>query len=318
MKKITLLFFAFLVFNLNNAQTNLFFDDFESYTDFIITGIGSWETLDLDGLNTYVTDIDYDYPNAGAAMAFQIFNPSTTTVGTPSAGTPSPATNATSPPDAENRNFDPFSGNKYAGAWGAVPSTTGGPTANDDWLISPVITLAASGNSLTYQIKALSDTYGDESYQIGVYVGTGSPTGSSDFTILGGTRTATYPAWEEVVVDLGAYDGMDIRIGIHYISSDVYLLMVDDVSVDTTLSVDQFNLNSFSHNYDKASQLLKLESSSMAMTNVEIYSILGQNIMSQSLNGQSESIDISSLNDGVYIAKVFVDDDFKTIKFVKN
>ena len=46
MKKITLFILSVFAFNLSNAQTNLFFDDFESYTDFIITGIGDWDTLD--------------------------------------------------------------------------------------------------------------------------------------------------------------------------------------------------------------------------------------------------------------------------------
>ncbi|MEO1033063.1 MAG: choice-of-anchor J domain-containing protein [Bacteroidota bacterium] len=308
MKKITLLMMTSLMFSLGNAQTNLFFDDFESYTDFIITGIGNWETLDLDGLATYTGGVQTPtYPNANAAMAFQVFNPSTTT--------PTAATNE-SDPNLEVRNFDPFSGAKFIGAWAGVPAAP--VIANDDWLISPAVTLAASGNTVSFQVKALSNTYGDENYEVGVYVGSGSPTSSSDFTIIGGTRTATYPSWELVSVDLSAYDGQEIKIGIHYISSDVYLLMVDDFSVDTSLSVSDFELNRFSHSYNNELKSLSLESSNMPMLNVEIYSILGKNVLSKPLSNTSESIDVSEFQDGVYLAKIFVDGGHKTIKFIKN
>lgn len=308
MKKITLLLMAFVAFNLNYAQTSLFFDDFESHADFIITGIGDWETLDLDGLGTYTGGVENPtYPNAFAPMAFQIFNPSTTT--------PAPATNSTDA-SGELRNFDPFSGAKFIGAWAASPAPP--INGNDDWLISPAITLAPSGNSVKFQVKALSSSYGNESYQVGVYVGNGSPTMTSDFTILGGTRTATYPDWELVSVDLSAYNGQEIKVGIHYTSSDVYLLMVDDFSIETTLSVNEFDLNAFSHNYNQTSKTLNLDSSAMPMTHVEIYSLLGQSVMSQSLASASETIDVSALTDGVYLAKINIDGGTKTVKFIKN
>ena len=140
MKKITLLLFTFLTFSLSYAQTNLFSDDFESYSDFVITGFGGWLTLDLDGLPTY-TPVDEGgdatYPNAGAPMAFQIFNPG--------AATPLPITNSTS--GGEVRNIDAHSGVKYAAAPAAVPDFAGGTIANDDWLITPAIALAASGKA---------------------------------------------------------------------------------------------------------------------------------------------------------------------------
>jgi bifunctional DNase/RNase len=54
------------------------------------------------------------------------------------------------------------------------------------------------------------------------------------------------------------------------------------------------------------------------MTNIEVYSILGQKVIFRPLSNTSESINVSSLNDGVYLAKVFIGGNFKTIKFVKN
>ena len=259
MKKITLLLCLFIAYSLN-AQTTLFEDDFESYSDFIITGIGDWLTLDLDGLPTY-TGGDSTFDNANDPMAFLIFNPSV-------AG----STNESDAGTGEVRNFDPYNGLKYAAAWAAVP---GDNPANDDWLISPVISLADSDNTVSFQVKAMSNSYGNESYTVGVYVGTGNPTSSSDFTVISANpETATYPDWELKSYALTAYDNMDVRIGIHYTSSDVYMLMVDDFKVVTTsLSVGEFELNTFSHYYNKNTKILSLESSNLPLTGIDIYNV---------------------------------------------
>ena len=54
------------------------------------------------------------------------------------------------------------------------------------------------------------------------------------------------------------------------------------------------------------------------MSSIEIYSILGQNMLSKSLSKTTELIDISTLNDGIYLVKVYTDGNFETIKFIKN
>jgi hypothetical protein len=85
-----------------------------------------------------------------------------------------------------------------------------------------------------------------------------------------------------------------------------------------SLSVDEFETNSFSYNYDKNVQTLNLESSNVAMTSIEIYSLLGQRVKSSSLSSTSETINVSDLTTGVYLAKVNINGNTKTIKFVKS
>ena len=94
--------------------------------------------------------------------------------------------------------------------------------------------------------------------------------------------------------------------------------MVLNLGVTETLSIDEFTANTFTHSYSKDLKTLNLESSNLEMTNIEIYSILGQNVISRPLSAIRETVDVSSLNDGVYLAKVFINDNFKTIKFIKN
>ena len=54
------------------------------------------------------------------------------------------------------------------------------------------------------------------------------------------------------------------------------------------------------------------------MASVSIYSLLGQNVMSKTLKNTSESINVSSLTDGIYLAKINSDGSSKTIKFIKH
>ncbi|WP_405573282.1 T9SS type A sorting domain-containing protein [Winogradskyella sp. Asnod2-B02-A] len=96
-------------------------------------------------------------------------------------------------------------------------------------------------------------------------------------------------------------------------------LFVDGFSVTSeALSIAEFESNRFTHFYNKNAQTLNLESSNMEMTSIEVYSLLGQRVISNSLSNTTESIDVSALNTGVYLAKINIDGNSKTIKFIKN
>lgn len=296
MKKITLLTFL-LISAFSYSQITLFADDFEAQTDFEIdAGITDWMTLDLDGLLTYTGGVDMaDYPNAGAIMAYQIFNPSTTT--------PTAATNDETGASGETRNFDPHSGDKYAACWAAVP---GANPANDDWLITPVITLGSDGNLVSFWVKAMSDSYGPENYTVGIYEGTGVPTGGSDFTLITtGTSTAPYPDWENITFDLTAlgYNSMDVRIGIHCVSANRYMFMVDDFEVTTTtLSVEDFDqVHNYVINFINKQVTI---SSIVDEAKFRIISLNGQVVMGGSAKSETQVIDLSNLSSGIYIVEV--------------
>ncbi|OZV67164.1 T9SS type A sorting domain-containing protein [Winogradskyella aurantia] len=87
---------------------------------------------------------------------------------------------------------------------------------------------------------------------------------------------------------------------------------------DENLSVDAFEQNSFSFYYEKSTKSLNLESSIAPMKNIEIYSIIGNRVMNMSLSTRFESIDLTSLSDGIYLARISTNDYSKTIKFLKN
>lgn len=84
------------------------------------------------------------------------------------------------------------------------------------------------------------------------------------------------------------------------------------------LSINDFNQNSFSHNFNNTNSTLKIESRGSTFTSIEIYSITGKNVLSKQLNDSVETINVSELTDGIYLAKININGNSKTFKFLKN
>lgn len=302
--------------SLTSAQTVLLDESFESYADFSITGFGSWQTLDLDLLDTYTgggpvingsTSWTASWNNAGDPMAFQIFNLST-----------SNATNnitATTGVDEEIRNFSAHTGQKVAASWAGVP--TAAATANNDWLISPVVTLGANNNTLTLWVKALSPAY-VERYKIGVYTGTGTPTTASNFTIISTNASGVIAptTWQQVTYNLDAYSGQNIRIGIQYMSADKYMFMVDDVKITTgVLSTNETTSKSKTTIYPNPTKGEVNIKTDKKIKSSAIYDLSGK-VVSQT---NSEKINIGSFAKGTYLLKVeFADGSTQTEKIIKD
>jgi hypothetical protein len=307
MKKL-LLSFLFLGTLGANAQNVLYQDSFETYTDFAITGFGAWSTLDLDLRTTYTggTVGTPAWPNAGAAQAFQIFNPTTALV-----------TNATT--GEEVRNFDPHTGSKYAASWSAVPNAS--QPANNDWLISPPITLGSAGNELSVWVKSMSDSYGLEQYSIGVHVGADEPFSGDDFDLLQVGSEAPFPDWEEQILDLNDYAGQVVRIGIRNEGSDHYMFMVDDFKVTTSdLGIKDAVASKFSTYPNPASTVVSVSNNyNILLTNVAINDINGRTVKTLKVNNLSEiTMDIAELSSGVYFMNINTDSGVVVKKFIKS
>ncbi|MCB5247076.1 MAG: choice-of-anchor J domain-containing protein, partial [Candidatus Cloacimonetes bacterium] len=177
-----------------------FNDGFETYADFALT-FDPWMLLDVDQSTTYgMTGITW--PNAYAAQAYMIFNPSATTP---------PVTDAAT-----------HGGSKMAACFA---STT---PPNNDWLISPLVTPAA-GDFLNFYAKSYTAQYGLERFKVGVSTGGTTP---ADFTIISGASYVQAPVdWTQYSYDLSAYAGQQIRFGIQCVSNDAFIFFVDDVTV---------------------------------------------------------------------------------------
>ena len=192
-----------------NKEAPVFYDDFESYDDFAIR-FGDWTGIDGDGLMT--APLVGEYLNRGVMQYAQIMNPLTV-----------------SPPWwYDYPILRPYSGQQYVGF---VRTYSG--QANDDWLITPVVT-PGNKNVFAFMAKA-ADVY-KEKFQVFVTTKLDNPT-QNDFVMLnaGNYETADYRGWREFSYDLSRYAGQDIKLAIRYISEaangGAFMLMVDDVYV---------------------------------------------------------------------------------------
>lgn len=191
-----------------NKEKPAFFDDFEGHPDWSIS-FGDWTGIDNDKQAAAI--LAGSYNNRGALQYATIVNPLTVV---PTWWYEYPV-------------LRPYSGNQYVGF---VRTNSG--EANDDWLISPTITVG-NDNILRFMAKA-ADVYA-ERFQVGITT-VENPT-ADDFTIIsaGNYETVEYEEWVTKEYDLSAYAGQAVKIAIHYIANanryGAFMLMVDDFYV---------------------------------------------------------------------------------------
>jgi hypothetical protein len=113
----------------------------------------------------------------------------------------------------------------HTGTYSAEFSSYGWSTDYDQWLITPAVTIDDFGGEDTFEFHYMADTWGTETFAVEVATSLGGPWTQigSDYTYSSTTWTSTGP------IDLSAYDGQTIYIGIHYKSIYEYYFYVDDV-----------------------------------------------------------------------------------------
>lgn len=186
-----------------NRETDYFFDDFESYEPFSID-FAPW--TGHDGDLEAAAEIYGSYPNRGIRQYATIFN----------------ALTIDPPVYYEYPVLRPYSGKQYVGF---VRTKSG--NANNDWLISPRITVGVD-NIVSFMAKAGDAT--PERFTVAV-----SETGTdpSDFVQLtaGNYQTVDYRTWQNITYSLERYEGKEVYIAIRCLSQNAFMLMVDDFYV---------------------------------------------------------------------------------------
>lgn len=185
-----------------NAIVN---EGFEGYEAFTITNMGDWKLEDIDQGATYTIQNsssetqDYDYPNAGSAMAFQVFNPSLINL--------------------KSKLWTPYLGNQMAVCFDA------GGSVNNDWLISPEV---LGGSKVTFMAKSITDMYGLEKFKF-CYSTTDRE--SSSFISMGDAISVPAGNWTKYTFTLPK----DAKyFAINCVSEDSYALLIDEISYEST------------------------------------------------------------------------------------
>lgn len=190
-------------------------DDFESYTPWIMDGIGSWTIYDGDNAPTLQFS-DIWLPNAGKEMAFEVFNDTYDEIDA-----------------AKTRKFLlAHGGHQYLCTFNPSPSYQ---TAANDWLISPE--LSGEAQTITFFAKSVAANYRDD-FEVLYSTTDNSPSSfkslESFSQVLGGLQ------WTEYNIQLPA--GAKY-FAIRDFSHDCLGLMIDDVTYrKASLVVDSYNI----------------------------------------------------------------------------
>jgi len=205
-----------------------------------------------------------------------------------------------------------------------VGGVGGGPLNPNNYAISPVIDLTNASGTITldWQIMAVDASYDLENYT--VYVGTSSVIAD----LLMSTTTFNEPSLDGVntltdrSLDISSFAGeATVYVAFrHHGVSDQFTLEVDNVAVNaqTLLSIPESELTKFSHSYSTSLGVLTLDSANSAFESVQIYNILGKEVINKELSSTNESINMSDLSNGVYLVKVNIAGQSRTIKILKS
>jgi len=185
-------------------RSDYFTEDFESYEYFSLI-FPPWLNIDVDGSPTF-GHYSYDWPTENLPQAFIIFNPSRTD------------------PPWTGLQIEPHNGEQFAACF----ADNNQDLQNDDWLITPQ--LWGDFSFVDFWAKSYSNQYNLERFEVGVSTTNTSP---SSFTIISPTPYVVppYESWTEYKYFIDNYMGMKIYIGIHCVSHDSWLLMIDDFRV---------------------------------------------------------------------------------------
>ncbi|MFC4723621.1 choice-of-anchor J domain-containing protein [Geojedonia litorea] len=204
-----------------------------------------------------------------------------------------------------------------------TPST--GPLNPDNWVITNAIDLTSysSGSAiqLNWDVRTPDWSFDKERYS--VYAATGNQISNflassvSMYDDLDNSDAAGLN-FASRSLDLSSLAGETIYVAFrHHNSTDQNKIDIDNFTMSGTLSSDDFAKQNFKHYYNSTNDNLVLKSSTAPISSIKIYNILGQSVVDKPLSKSNETINLSTLVDGIYIAQVEINNSTKSIKFLK-
>ena len=261
-------------------------DNFECHTEFAISDIGDWVMYDLENGTTWGAN-DIGFTNESYVGTGIIYNHALATDETA-------AGSLTTFDD-----WAPYEGNQGLYFFASGANST--PWPNDDWMISPEFTLnGVTSPTFSMWAKSVTAQYGLERFQVGV----GNSSDYNDFTIISSGAYIEAPTdWTQYQFDLSQYEGQTIRIAIHYIGNDSFVLQTDSYTVDGTLGIGDSEINNFEYFYNVSSKTLEMTSDE-TLRKIQIFNILGQKVFEENINSNVHTSNLRDLGASIYIINV--------------
>ena len=196
------------------------------------------------------------------------------------------------------------------------------PLAPDNWAISPAIDLTTVTGTVTlnWKVQAAAAAWNEENYSVYAAVG-------NTITLLEAspvTFTEVYPGDATGpqltrTLDLSSLAGQTVHVAFrHHDVVDQDWLSIDDVSVTTSLSTENFFKSNFAMYPNPAVSQLNLSSKSgVSIKNAQVTDINGRVVMTAAFDTVNGQLNVAGLNSGVYFITVESESGKGTAKFVK-
>jgi len=268
------------------TQSNAFSLNFEACTDYS-QSFQTWISVDGDGELTYGSN-DFDFPGEQTAFGFLALNPADAAVASPIALA--------------------HGGDRC----GLAVCPTNGTSASDNWLISPQLTLGTGSEISLWTLSAKPGTWGNDTYEIAV-----STTDNSTSSFSPISSVVEAPAsWTQHTYDLSAYDGQQVYIAVHHVSTGMFLFLVDDIEINTT-STDINSQNDFKDisvypNPSNGEFNIKGE----GIISYEIINVNGEIVDQQNNNSERFKINLENHAEGIYYLKLITNEGVQTKKLL--
>lgn len=269
--------------------------DFESCQPFSLTNFNpAWISVDNDkSPNTGLGG--FTFPHDLEAFGFIAFDPMSTT------------------PSQTGGDFFPYQGFRYGAAFSSI-------TENDNWLISPKLTMPAKDAKVSFAVKSLYDTQGAlglEQYNVLV---SSTDNALESFQKLGETREAPGDDWDEVTVDLSEFAGKDIYIAFQHVTpfDEGFIFMIDDIRVSKPESANESKADAQLSLYpNPATEMVTIHSTEAQIKQVSLFNASGMEIYrSGNLETADFRYNMSSMAPGVYFAKVETAQGSAVLRFI--
>ena len=232
--------------------------------------------------------------------------------------------------DNDSNNWYWWEYSSYYGGYKVIASnsfyTSTGALTPDNWIISHAIDLSSFNNGdsieLSWKVRGELVGFAHENYTI--YAATDNQISTFESSSVQRSEYVDEVGGEGTFVtrtlDISSLAGSPAAYIAfrHHLSTNQYNINIDDVSISTALlGVDDLEIESIKHYYNKDTDLLTLKSKTNILNGIQLYSLLGQQVLYKKLSDSEENIDLSYLKDGIYIGKVTIDNRIQSFKFIK-
>ncbi|MBN2728058.1 MAG: immunoglobulin domain-containing protein [Bacteroidales bacterium] len=191
----------------SDPGSTLFTWDFESSNNYTLD-FTPWTTVDQDADSTYGSS-DVDFTGETSPFAWMCMNPT-------------------------DCGWDVAQGDVAHGGTRcgmAICPKTG--NASEDWFISPQMTLGTGSSFSLWVLSPKPGSWGNDEYEIYVSTTNNQP---ASFTRISSADVEAPATWTKHTYDLATYDNQTIYLAIKHVSTNMFMMWMDDLEVISTVT----------------------------------------------------------------------------------